>query len=43
MIRFPDRETRKENRAIMVFLIIIALLFILAGYGYWTGAWDFQP
>jgi Co/Zn/Cd efflux system component len=43
MRRFPDRETRKENRAIWVFVIIVVLLFILAAYGWWTGAWDTQP
>jgi hypothetical protein len=43
MIRFPNRETRKENRAIWVFVIIVVLLFILAGYGYLSGSWDAQP
>jgi flagellar basal body-associated protein FliL len=43
MRRMTNRETRKENRAIMVFLIIIAILFIVAGYGYFSGAWDAQP
>lgn len=38
-----NRQTRKENRAIVVFLVIIVLLFILAAYGYFTGAWDQPP
>jgi hypothetical protein len=38
-----NRQIRKENRAIAVFLVIIAIIFILAAYGYFTGAWDVQP
>jgi len=38
--RQPDSEDRKESRAIWVFVVLIALLMILASYGYFSGAWD---
>jgi hypothetical protein len=33
-------ETRKENRAILVLVIVIAMICVLAIYGYSTGAWE---
>jgi hypothetical protein len=29
-----------ETRAILAFLVIVALILILAAYGYFTGAWE---
>jgi len=40
MTRRRDSEEKKENRAIWVFIALIALLMILASYGYFSGAWD---
>jgi flagellar basal body-associated protein FliL len=33
-------QARKETRAIWVFIAIVALMMILASYGYFTGAWN---
>jgi uncharacterized membrane protein len=38
--RQNERETRKENRAIWFFIVLVALLLILASYGYFSGRWD---
>jgi cytochrome c oxidase assembly factor CtaG len=38
--RQNERETRKENRAIWFFIVLVALLMILASYGYFSGRWD---
>jgi hypothetical protein len=37
-----DREMLHENRMIIGFLVIIVIMLIIAGYGYFSGAWD-QP
>ena len=31
---------KQTRNAIIIFCVIVVVLFILAGYGYWTGAWD---
>jgi cytochrome c oxidase assembly factor CtaG len=38
--RLNEREGKKENMAIWVFVVIVALLLILASYGYFSGRWD---
>jgi len=37
-----NRETLKENRTIIVFLVILAIILILAAVGYFSGAWEVQ-
>jgi hypothetical protein len=36
-------QSRKETRAIWVFVMILVLIFALAAYGYFTGAWEPPP
>jgi hypothetical protein len=38
-----NRQTRQENRAILVFLGIVVLILLLAAYGYFSGGWETQP
>jgi hypothetical protein len=36
-------ERRKETRAIIVFLVIVAIMFIVAFTGWYNGAWGPPP
>jgi hypothetical protein len=38
-----NRQTRKENRAIAVFFVIVAVIFIVAFVGWYNGAWGPPP
>ncbi len=31
---------KQTRNAVIIFCVIVLVLFILAAYGYWTGAWD---
>jgi preprotein translocase subunit SecE len=37
------REARKETRAILVFLVVLAVLFIVAFAGWYNGSWGPPP
>jgi hypothetical protein len=30
---------RRTRNALIIFAVIMLVMFILAGYGWWTGAW----
>jgi uncharacterized phage infection (PIP) family protein YhgE len=38
-----NREVRKETRFIIVMAIVIAIIVIIAFYGYLSGSWDPPP
>jgi hypothetical protein len=38
-----NSEARKETRVILAIAVVIALIFVLAAYGYFTGAWEWGP
>ena len=37
--RLTEREQRAETRAIWLFIVILLIILVMAGYGYFTGAW----
>jgi apolipoprotein N-acyltransferase len=41
MARWSELKKNEKN-AILIFVVIVAILLILAWYGYFTGAWE-QP
>jgi len=38
-----NRETLRENKAIIIFLVVVAIILILALIGWLSGAWEASP